>query len=62
MDVKMEFDLSYYDFLKLINVIGINNKSIQKQNISLTFQNYDIKRVKLNLDKKIEKINKSLKT
>ena len=62
MDVKMEYDLSYYDFLKLINVIGINNKSIQKQNISLTFQNYDIKRVKLNLDKQIEKINKNLKT
>ena len=62
MDVKMECDLSYYDFLKLINVIGINNKSIQKQNINLTFQNYDIERVKLNLDKQIEKINKSLKT
>lgn len=62
MDVKMGCDLSYYEFLKLINVVGINNKSIQKQNVSLTIQNYDIKRVKLNLDKQIEKINKNLNT
>ncbi|TFF84513.1 MAG: hypothetical protein EU552_00360 [Promethearchaeota archaeon] len=61
MDVKIEYDLSYYDFLKLINVIVINNKSIQKQNICLTFENYDINRVKINLDKKIEKLNKNLK-
>jgi hypothetical protein len=61
MDVNIEYDLSYYDFLKLINVIVINNKLIQKQNICLTFENYDINRVKINLDKKIEKLNKNLK-
>lgn len=57
----MECDLGYYDFLKLIHVIGINNKSIQKQNVLLTVQNYDIKRAKHNLDKEIEKLNKLLK-
>ena len=56
----MECDTSYYDFLNLIHVIGINNKSIQKQNVLLTIENYDIKRVKYNLEKEIEKIDKAL--
>lgn len=56
----MECDVSYYDFLNLIHVIGINNKSIQKQNVLLTIENYDIKRVKYNLEKEIEKIDKAL--
>jgi len=57
----MEHDLSYYDFLKLVHVIGINNKSIQRESVNLTFKNYDIKRVKAYLDKEIEKFNKVLK-
>ncbi|MEJ2294045.1 MAG: hypothetical protein P8Y23_04690 [Candidatus Lokiarchaeota archaeon] len=60
MESKMECDVSYYDFLNLIHVIGINNKSIQKQNVILTIENYDIKRVKYNLEKEIEKIDKAL--
>ena len=56
----MECDVSYYDFLNLIHVIGINNKSIQKQNVILTIENYDIKRVKYNLENEIEKIDKAL--
>lgn len=60
MESKMECDVSYYDFLNLIHVIGINNKSIQKQNVLLTIENYDIKRVKYNLEKEIEKIDKAL--
>ena len=56
----MECDVSYYDFLNLIHVIGINNKSIQKQNVLRTIENYDIKRVKYNLEKEIEKIDKAL--
>ena len=56
----MECDVSYYDFLNLIHVIGINNKSIQKQNVLLTIENYDIKRFKYNLEKEIEKIDKAL--
>ena len=60
MESKMECDVSYYDFLNLIHVIGINNKSIQKQNVLRTIENYDIKRVKYNLEKEIEKIDKAL--
>jgi hypothetical protein len=61
MDVKTECDVSYYDFLKLIHAIGVNNKSIQKQNVLLTIENYDLKRVKYNLEKEIERIDKALK-
>lgn len=57
----MEGDTSYYNFLKLIHVIGINNKSIQKESASLIFKNYDLNRVKAYLDKEIEKLDKALK-
>lgn len=61
MEVKMEHDLSYFEFLKLIHVIGINNRSIQRENASLIYKNYDLNRVKAYLDKEIEMLNKVLK-
>jgi hypothetical protein len=61
MEVKIERDLGYYEFLKLVSVISVNNKSIQKENMNLTFKNYNIKRIKFHLDKEIEKFNKALK-
>lgn len=61
MEVKMELDLGYYEFLKLVNVISVNNKSIQNENVNLSFKNYDLNRIKFHLDKEIEKFNKALR-
>ena len=57
----MERDLGYYEFLNLVSVISINNKSIQKENVNLTFKNYDLNRIKSHLDKEIKKFNKALR-
>ena len=61
MEVKMERDLGYYEFLNLVNVISINNKSIQKENMNLIFKNYDLNRIRFHLDKEIKKFNKALR-
>ncbi len=61
MEVKMQYDLSYYDFLNFIHVIGINTNFIQKQNVAKTLKNYDLQQVKKDLNTKIENLNKILK-
>jgi hypothetical protein len=53
MEAKVKFDSSYYDFLNLIQEVSNNSNSIQKSLIGKILKNYDISKVKNDIDKKI---------
>ena len=60
MEARIRIDTSYYEFLTLVQDISKNSKSIQKKLITKIYENYDINRVKHELDKKIAFLNKLL--
>jgi hypothetical protein len=49
----MRLDTGYYEFLDLVQNISKNSVSIQKKLIKTIYENYDIHKVKHELDKKI---------
>ncbi|MFX1391247.1 MAG: hypothetical protein ACFE9Z_14370 [Promethearchaeota archaeon] len=53
MEAKMRIDIGYYEFLDLVQTISKNSVSIQKELIKTIYENYDIQKVKYDLDKKI---------
>ena len=53
MEAKIRIDTSYYEFLDLVQDISKNSKSIQRSLIKTIYENYDIRKVKNDLDRKI---------
>ena len=60
MEAKVRIDTSYYEFLDLIKDISKNSVSIQKNLIRKIYENYDVHKVKNDLDKKIAHLNQLL--
>ena len=60
MEAKVKIDTSYYDFLNFIQDVSKNSKSIQRSLIKRIYENYDIHKVKNDLDKKIARIDRLL--
>jgi len=58
MAAKVKLDISYYDFLSMVQEISNNSNSIQKTLIKKVYENYDISHVKSALDKEIETLNR----
>ena len=60
MEAKIRIDSSYYEFLDLVQDISKNSKSIQKSLMKTIYENYDINKVKHNLDRQIAHLDKLL--
>jgi hypothetical protein len=60
MEAKTRIDANYYEFLDLIQNISKNSISIQKELINIIYENYDIQKVKHELEKKITYLDKLL--
>jgi hypothetical protein len=60
MEAKIRIDTSYYEFLDLVQDISKNSKSIQRSLIKTIYENYDIRKVKNDLDRKISYFDKLL--
>ncbi|MFX0006864.1 MAG: hypothetical protein ACFFA7_05990 [Promethearchaeota archaeon] len=58
MEAKMRIDTSYYEFLDLVQEISKNSVSIQERLIKTIYENYDIHKVKNDIDKKIAFLDK----
>ncbi len=60
MEAKVKIDTSYYEFLNFIQDVSKNSNSIQRSLIKRIYENYDIHKVKNDLDKKIARIDRLL--
>lgn len=60
MDVKMDNNVEYYEFLNFIHEITKKLKSIQNDSTIIIFRNFDLCLVKKELDTKIEKLDQLL--
>ena len=60
MEAKVKLDTSYYEFLNFIQEVSKNSNSIQRSLIKIIYENYDINKVKNDLDKKITRIDRLL--
>jgi len=60
MEAKVKLDTSYYEFLNFIQEVSKNSNSIQRSLIKRIYENYDINKVKNDLDKKITRIDRLL--
>ncbi|MFX1377956.1 MAG: hypothetical protein ACFFA4_02585 [Promethearchaeota archaeon] len=58
MEAEIKIDTNYYEFLDLVQKISKNSVSIQKELIKTIYENYDIHKVKHELDKKIAFLDK----
>ncbi|MFX1320236.1 MAG: hypothetical protein ACFFAQ_01200 [Promethearchaeota archaeon] len=60
MEAKVKIDTTYYEFLNFIQEVSKNSTSIQRSLIKRIYENYDIHKVKNDLDRKIAKIDRLL--
>jgi len=60
MEAKVKIDTSYYDFLNFVQDVSKKSNSIQRSLIRRIYENYDIHKVKNDLDKKIARIDRLL--
>ncbi|MFX0004962.1 MAG: hypothetical protein ACFE9C_06445 [Candidatus Hodarchaeota archaeon] len=60
MEANFRIDTSYYEFLDLVQIISKNSVSIQKELIKTIYENYDINKVRHELEKKISFLDKLL--
>jgi len=60
MDVKMDDNVEYYEFLNFVHNISKKLKSIQNDSTIIIFRNFDLRLVKKELDTKIEKLDQLL--
>ncbi|MFX1478389.1 MAG: hypothetical protein ACFFCI_09670 [Promethearchaeota archaeon] len=60
MEAKVKLDTNYYEFLNLVQDVSNNSNSIQRTLISKIFKNYDICKIKSEIDKKIAYYDKLL--
>jgi len=61
MDIGMENDVEYYEFLNYVHQIYKKLELIQKDSISIIISNFDLYVVKKTLDLEIEKLDQLLK-
>ncbi|MCK4286506.1 MAG: hypothetical protein KAX18_09905 [Candidatus Lokiarchaeota archaeon] len=57
MEGKVSTDMKYYDFLYTIQNIAQQSHVIQEKTITQVYQNYDICRIKSNIDRQIEHLD-----
>ncbi|MFW9824780.1 MAG: hypothetical protein ACFFE4_17695 [Candidatus Thorarchaeota archaeon] len=57
MGEKVRTDMKYFDFLFTIQDIANQSHAIQKKVINQVYQNYDICRLKNNIDRQIENLD-----
>ncbi|MFX0042569.1 MAG: hypothetical protein ACFE8L_06630 [Candidatus Hodarchaeota archaeon] len=60
MEAKVKIDTNYYDFLIFVQDVSKKSNSIQRSLIKRIYENYDIQKVKNDLDKKIARIDRLL--
>ena len=60
MEAKIRIDTSYYEFLDIVQDVSKKSKSIQRTLIKRIYENYDINKVKSDLDRKIAYFDKLL--
>jgi len=60
MDVKMDDNVEYYEFLNFVHEISKKLKSIQKDSTIIIFRNFNLCLVKKELDTQIEKLDQLL--
>jgi hypothetical protein len=60
MEAKIKIDTSYYDFLNFVQDVSKKSNSIQRSLIRRIYENYDIRKVKNDLDRKIARIDRLL--
>ena len=58
MEAEIRIDTNYYEFLDLVQGISKNSVSIQKKLIKTIYENYNIQKVKHDLDKRIAFLDK----
>ncbi|MHA2009306.1 MAG: hypothetical protein ACXABO_18335 [Promethearchaeota archaeon] len=57
MEGKTSTDMKYYEFLYTIQKIAQKSHNIQKNVITQVYQNYDVCRLKANIDRQIEHLD-----
>ena len=60
MNVKMESNVEYYEFLDFVNKSSKKQKSIQKNAAKIVFENFHLCLIKKELEIEIQKITKLL--
>lgn len=60
MEARIKIDTNYYDFLNFVHDISKNSNSIQRNIIKRIYENYDIHKIKNDLDKQIARIDRLL--
>ncbi len=60
MEAEIRIDANYYEFLELVQGISKNSVSIQKTLIKIIYENFDIQKVRHDLDKKISYLDRLL--
>ncbi|MFW9900525.1 MAG: hypothetical protein ACFFDY_04465 [Candidatus Thorarchaeota archaeon] len=60
MEAKIRIDTSYCEFLDLVQDISKNSISIQNKIMKTIYENYDIDKVKRNIDGQIAYLDKLL--
>jgi hypothetical protein len=60
MEAKIKINSSYFEFLELVQNISKKSNSIQRNLMRVIYQNYDINKVKNDLDKRIEHFDRLL--
>jgi len=60
MDVKMDDNVEYYEFLNFVHNISKKLKSIQNDSTIIIFRNFDLCLIKKELDTKIDKLDQLL--
>ncbi len=58
MNEVVENDVGYYEFLSIIHEISKKSQSIQKDSIKKVYQNYDLRRYRLKLEKERAELDK----
>lgn len=62
MKVKEKTDMSYYEYLEILQKVTANCRSFQIKVMKRVYENFDICKLKNNLDKQIEHYDRLLST
>ena len=58
MAADMCCDISYYEYLDIVQKISKDHKSIQRKSMTIIYQNYDLNLVKKRIKNKISNLDK----
>ncbi len=62
MDAQIEKNINYYEFLAFVQEISKNVNKIQKQSVTLIYENYNSVICKKRIDNKIKSLEKLLES